>query len=394
MGTYISEIFIQLFGEEVGALVKFISLVSLLGGFAASFLEIQHTKPIKEFSSFILLPIVITVAIYVYIKGMAYGSIILFYYFGNMISAVVIKLVYHKRKIGPNKKLLDTHALTIEQQTVRFSLLKSNTAGNSSYDRWLSDLSDQFHAKNKILPPEKTIFSKGWSYFSLKGAEDGRVVFTISAQKIANCGNLNQPSSLNSAAQLFYFSHYGIPDKIDDLPTYSDRNGEDAYYDWKVVDINGIEAITYTTSKGENQGYYRRYFHCALSEELMVTFEFFVNYSDDYASDVHHLISTFKKDLVINANNVEMPKETITHPEREVDNNSPEIPTFDVALPTEDSFRLNLRNNAKEPLEWIVFENSDLFYEWFKKQKKLVRLEYNDLIDSYTIKTIESICHN
>jgi len=181
---------------------------------------------------------------------------------------------------------------------------------------------------------------------------------------------------------------------------------------WKVKNINGKPAISYrvndnefSSNRYENNKYaYCNLVHIAISENRMLTIRLYCTADSSFVEklcdefsqrilnswelcpalndSVEHLSGDGHKDKYASEDK---------HGEGDRAISQHIFEPFSYCLPDEEAFKIILRNNSKNKIEWYLFECSDFFDDWFNQQYKYIEKEYIQKIREYVNQSVLSL---
>jgi hypothetical protein len=298
--------------------------------------------------------------------------------------------------LGPRLKHLVSSNIELDEGRLEFSYPAPNNGG--SFPPRDEDFEpDHFEDSAIDVLKYKSYLRRTWIFYDKKGSMSSRITLDVLVHKIPDCGDLRQIENLNKAAALHYFVNYAVPDDSDDGFQHEESYTyqPEAFSNWRSVQINGRDAVTYEILR-PNRRYRTQYFHCALSRDLFLTFEFYVIMGDDEVllKRTDQLIETLLSGL--NVVNEKKPKSSQDQSNSDREDQTqqfklmpPQFDHFNVILPSDEDYKLDLRAHARDEVEWMVFENSDLFYGWYHDQVRAVCGDYNKLREAFIDSQVE-----
>ncbi len=360
----------------------------LVAGMLHGLLEHQYGRWIKPWSRLVGYPVLIYVVALTLTVNIYYSTLYMWFICGG----AVISLIYYFALpagwyLGPQLNRMATLELTLDSGILKFDHPAINNEGHA-FPQDADFQPDQFERKYGATYTFKRYLQRTWMIYDRHGKSSANILLEISVQNMAGAGDLSRIDSLNGAAAQYYFFNHALPDDEFDVIYRENeyRYEPEAFSNWRKTNFDGRDAITYDILMN-GRSYRKQYLHCALSSDLMLTLEFKVAASKDdtqLLDRVDTLIGFLIRGFtLIGENN---PAPTQSHSTSNQDDQfphdeikPPEFDHFDTPLPTTKQHRLALRERARDKVEWMVFENSDLFQDWYIEQSIALCHDFDDM---------------
>ncbi|VAW69114.1 hypothetical protein MNBD_GAMMA09-3355 [hydrothermal vent metagenome] len=276
--------------------------------------------------------------------------------------------------LGPPIKADKTHRIQLDGCQLVMLLPEQNSFKQNNF-RGTEVQTDKYQSADYLMPEEKIFFVQKWHYFNPKGDSISEVELDVSVQKMQDYAPLNNVMNLNLAASHYLFSKFMHPR---DYRVF-EGSSKTVLLNWKNSYLKGCNVISYQLNNGRAYQY-QNVLHIAIGDGLMLTLNAKCNYHSDWLGQlcdgfVKMILSEWKLELFENE-----------HKQEDMSGNkvfSPAFDAFEFILPESGEYKVELRSRAKDPLEWFVFENSDVYYPWFENQYEKIEKEYDEKIQAY-----------
>ncbi len=372
-------------------------VILIFAGLIKGILSRQYGLVVREWAQMLTIPVLTYVTVLMFSTDYYYIVLYTWFILGEALVSLVYHFIFPKDwYLGPRLKHLVSSNIELDEGRLEFSYPVPNNGG--FYPPLDEDfLPDHFEDSDIDVLKYKSYLRRTWIFYDKNGSMSSRITLDVLVHKIPDCGDLRQIENLNKAAALHYFVNYAVPEDSDDgfphQETYT-YQPED-FSNWRPVKINGRDAVTYEILR-PNRRYRTQYFHCVLSRDLFLTFEFYVIMGDDEGllKRVDQLIETLLSRCSVVSEKI--PTRSGDQCSSDLENKTqksqlmpPQFDHFNVILPSDEDYKLDLRAHARDQVEWMVFENSDLFYGWYQDQVQVVCSDYSNLRKAFVDSQVE-----
>jgi hypothetical protein len=379
--------------QEIAAIVNSLLFqvsgwLILVAGMLHGLLERQYGRWLKPWSRLVWYPVLIYVVALTLTVNIIYTTLYMWFICGG----AVISLIYYFALpagwyLGPQLNRLATLELTLDVGILKFTHPAINNEGHA-FPQDADFQADQFQRIYQATYSFKRYLHRTWMIFDQHGKSSASILLEISVQNMSGSGDLSRIDCLNGAAAQYYFFNHALPDdEFDVIHRESEYSYEPkAFSNWRRTNFDGRNAITYDILIN-GRSYQTQYLHCALSSDLMLTLEFKIIASSDdtqLLNKVDDLIKFLIGGFTLVGENIPAPAQSRSTSNQDDqflhdDIKPPKFDHFDIPLPTTKQHRLALRQKAHDKVEWMVFENSDLFQGWFFEESISLCHDFDDM---------------
>ncbi len=278
--------------------------------------------------------------------------------------------------IGPSEKRIVKTQIPLEGSVITFFLPPENTR-NQPWKRDEDNQPRDFNQGRGTLFGMKYYMQQCWSFYSSSGGvRFGNVQLHALVEEMSGFGDLTNVACLNGAASASYFARHGVPHPVPQLTGEKYVYQRDEYTAWRLKVVNGCKVIAYEVSFADIEGSKMLFQHCALSNELMLTIVAWV--FDSTEDPFKEAAETFAEKVIDQWKLELSDKKREQNPADTTETvKAPHFDSFDLKIPTKAEYRELFRQHARDQVEWMVFERSPIFEEWFEHQSNLLCAEFS-----------------
>lgn len=274
-----------------------------------------------------------------------------------------LKEMYRSFIIPPSGRKNEEINLELDDTDFKFNLPEKNHGNTFGMLTRFSDSTSTYEKNNDLSFPERVFFVRSWNFFRInENNAIAEVTFEVSMQKIKEYSPLNEKLNICAAAYHYLAAKYG------DTETgfiFKNNNSVTASV-FRNTKINNFCFLQYDID--QEYGVHNIISHIPVDNSLMLTIEVrHICYHENNL--LNNIVKEFSKKIfsdmnpdITKINSKNRCCSSLGLPE------PPDIKIGDHSLPDREEYRLMLRNNAKDSLQWFLFEHSGLFYPWFDDQ--------------------------
>jgi len=367
----VSSFFIQAYG--------WILTIAIILGLLSGYLKCQYGKVVSHYSEILKNVVMVVVVLLALIDDWHQLSQLMSFYLGKYVVEYYYFFVHANKYTGPNNRHLEKGEIQLDTSILEFQL----PAENSS-PRFYDHVDDDFEKQGDYGPESKCCFNRNFAFYNGRGKEGAYLKLTVSLQKMPEFVSLETVENLNAAAAWYYLVSHSIPDKVTELSQDSyEKSDNTMILNWEAKSAGLVNYVAFSQENRDIENHSIRFIHVAVNSTLMLTIRIQV---DVYKTEA-------KKQVVAFLNKLESAWTLVGKgPENSEEFKAaktlpgllpPEHKVFTLQLPSEKEYRLAVREHSSDPLEWMVFEQSFGFYDWFVIQQSIVCNEYNSLLDEF-----------
>ena len=364
-------------------MIVLLVLLGSLSGYASR----QYGRKLTRLETPIGLAAILICVFGVIFKGSQLFVDYLYFIFFEKAVAGIYGHMRRNKYLGPDENLLDIRKISLgdSESEIDFSL----PAGSVTKHYYSSeDVDKDFSKNNGYFLASKKCFSNNYKFYCGRGEVGASFQLTLMLHKADRFESLEKVENLNAAASWHFLTRYVFPEHISQCPKNPDDIDDSSFDEssiknWMARRFEGRDFITYSVYESKMNDFFTHYIHVAFNDSIMLSIEVRVHICD---TSIDHVAHEFLRKLDTSwCLDGKGPGANVGQDEIKTLPGilPPQITKFNVEMPTWFGYKEALRNHSNDVLEWMVFEQSFGFTDWYACQLAMVCNEYNALVDKY-----------